>query len=80
MKVLSYIASLLCLYLMVQAWGFLWNTHFLLPIGILVAVLALVIVILVTAEDRKKARSDRIFEAMCDQLDRQERFRGETRE
>ena len=69
MKTLSYVASLLCLYLMVQAWAFLWNIHFLLPIGILMAVLALVMVILVTAEDRKKARTDRIFEEMCDRYD-----------
>ena len=78
MKVLTYLASLLCLYLMVQAWVFLWNIHFLLPIGILMAVLAIVMVILVTAEDRKKARSDRTFEAMCDQYDRQERSQGES--
>jgi hypothetical protein len=44
----------------------------------LMAVLAIVMVILVTAEDRKKARSDRIFEAMCDQYDRQERSKGES--
>ena len=68
MKVFSYVVSLLCLYLMVQAWSFLWVIHFLLPIGILVAALAIVLVILVTAEDRKKAQSDRIFEEMCDQL------------
>lgn len=78
MKVLNYLASLLCLYLIVQAWVFLWNIHFLLPIGILMAVLAIVMVILATAEDRKKARSDRIFEAMCDQYDRQERSKGES--
>ena len=76
MKTLSYVASLLCLYLMVQAWVFLWNIHFLLPIGILMAVLAIVVVILVTAEDRKKARIDRIFEEMCDQYEREQRRRG----
>ena len=73
MKVLSYIASLLCLHLMVQAWGFLWDIHFLLPIGIIVTMLAIGMVMLVTAEDRKKARSDRIFEEMSDQYERQER-------
>ena len=31
MKVLSYLASLLCLYLVVQAWDSLWDIHFLLP-------------------------------------------------
>jgi hypothetical protein len=72
MKVLSYIASLLCLYLMAQAWGFLWDIHFLLPIGIIVTMLAIGMVMLVTAEDRKKARSDRIFEEMSDQYERQE--------
>lgn len=73
MKVLSYAASLLCLYLMAQAWGFLRDTHFLLPIGIIVTMLAIGMVLLVTAEDRKKARSDRIFEEMSDQYERQER-------
>ena len=76
MKVLSYIASLLCLYLVVQAWGFLWDIHFLLPIGFVIAVLTIGMVFLVTAEDRKRARSDRIFEEMCDQYDREQRLRG----
>ena len=80
MKMLSYVASLLCLYLTVQAWVFLWNIHFLLPIGILVAVLALVMVILVTAEDRKKARIDRIFEEMCDEYDREQSLKGDLDE
>ena len=73
MKVLGYIASLLFLYLMAQAWGFLWDIHFLLPIGIIVTMLAIGMALLVTAEDRKKARSDRIFEEMSDQYERQER-------
>ena len=78
MKVLSYVASLLCLYLVVQAWGFLWDIHFLLPIGFVIAVLTIGMVFLVTAEDRKRARSDRIFEEMCDQYDREHRLRGDS--
>ena len=76
MKVLSYVASLLCLYLVVQAWGFLWDIHFLLPIGFVIAVLTIGMVFLVTAEDRKRARSHRVFEEMCDQYDRKQRRRG----
>ena len=49
MKVLGYIASLLFLYLMAQAWGFLWDIHFLLPIGIIVTMLAIGMALLVTA-------------------------------
>ncbi|MDB2557134.1 hypothetical protein N9X77_04110 [Luminiphilus sp.] len=77
MKVLSYLFSLFCLYLTVQAWSFLWDIHFLLPIGIVALILAVGIVFLVTAEDRKKARSDRIFEEMCDQYDLEQRLRDE---
>ena len=77
MKVLRYMASLLCLYLVVQAWGVLWNIHLLLPLGILVAVLAIVMVILVTAEERKQARIDRVFEETCDQFERQQRLKGD---
>ena len=73
MKVLSYMTSLLCLYLVVQGWSHLWSIHFLLPIGIVVAMLLIGMVFIVTAEDRKKARSDKIFEEMCDQLDKEER-------
>ena len=80
MKVLTYLVSLLCLYLMVQAWFFLWNIHFLLPIGVLMAVLAIVMVILVTAEARKKARIDRVFEEMCDEYDREQRLKGDLDE
>ena len=80
MKMLSYVASLLCLYVTVQTWSYLWNVHFLLPIGILVAVLTLVMVILVTAEDRKKARIDRIFEEMCDEYGREQRLKGDLDE
>ena len=76
MKVLSYAASLLCLYLVVQACGFLWDFHLLLPIGIVIAVLAMGLAFLVTAEDRKRARLDRIFEEMCDQYEREQRRRG----
>lgn len=80
MKILSYAVSLLFLYLMVQAWSFLWRIHFLLPIGIVVAVLAIVMVLLMTAEDRKKARSDRIFEEMCDEYDQEQRLRDDSNE
>lgn len=80
MKMLSYVAYLLCLYLPVQTWGYLWNVHFLLLIGILMAVLALVMVILVTAEDRKKARIDRVFEEMCDEYDCEQRLKGDLDE
>ena len=76
MKVLSCVVSLLCLYLVVQGWSFLWGVHFLLPISIVIAVLVIGMVFLVTAEDRKKARSDRIFEEMCDRYDRAQRRRG----
>ena len=69
MKVISYVASLLCLYLVFQGWSFLWGIHFLLPIGILVTMMATGMVFMVTAEDRKKARSHRIFEEMCDRYD-----------
>ena len=71
MKVLSYMVSLCCLYLMAQAWGFLWDIHFLLPIGSVVAALAVGMVLIVTAEARKKARIDRVFEETCDQYDRE---------
>ena len=30
-------------------------------------------ILVVTAEDRKKARSDRIFKEMCDRCDKEER-------
>ena len=76
MKVLSYVPSLLFLYLVVQTWSFLWDFHFLLPIGIVIAVLAMGMAFLVTAEDRKSARLDRIFEEMCDRYDREQRLRG----
>ena len=69
MKILSYGVSLFYLFLIVQAWRFLWDIYFLLPIGILVAMLATFMVVLVTAEDRKRARSDRIFNKMCDHYD-----------
>ena len=46
---------------MFQGWSFLWGIHFLLPIGIVLGVLAIGMVFIVTAEDRKKARSDKIF-------------------
>ena len=73
MKVISYVVSMFCFYLVVQGWGFLWNVHFLLPISIVLAMVVIGMVFIVTAEDRKKARSDRIFEKMCDQYERQER-------
>jgi|DEB0MinimDraft_6_1074348.scaffolds.fasta_scaffold12751_4 F0F1-type ATP synthase assembly protein I len=69
MKVISYVASLLCLYLLFQGWSFLWDIHFLLPLGILVAMLTTGMVFIVTAETRKKARSHRMFEEMCDRYD-----------
>ena len=80
MKVISYIASLFCLYLLVQGWSFLWNVHFLLPIGIVLAMIVIGIVFIVTAEDRKKARTDRVFDEMCDQYDREQRVRGDLDE
>ena len=67
MKVFNYLISLFCLYLVARAWFFFWDIHFLLPIGIVVTMLAIGMVFLVTAEDRKKARTDRIFEEMCDE-------------
>ena len=78
MKVISYIASLICLYLLVQGWSFLWNVHFLLPIGVVLAMVVIGMVFIVTAEDRKKARTDRIFEEMCDEHDREQRLRGDS--
>ena len=80
MKVISYIASLFCLYLLVQGWSFLWNVHFLLPIGIVLAMVVIGMVSIVTAEDRKRARTDRIFEEMCDEYDREQRLRGDSNE
>ena len=80
MKVISYVASLLCLYLVFQGWSFLWGIHFLLPIGIVLSLLAIGMVFIVTAEDRKKARSDRIFEQMCDQYEREQCLRDESDE
>ena len=52
MKAISY-ALLLCLYLMAQGWSFL-ELHFLLPIGIVLTMVAIGMVFIVTAEDRKK--------------------------
>ena len=69
MKVFNYLISLFCLYLLVQGWSFLWNVHLLLPIGIVLAMVVIGMVLIVTAEDRKKARTDRIFEEMCDRYD-----------
>lgn len=69
MKVFSYLISLFCLYLVVQGWNFLWEIHLVLPLGILVAMLVIGMVVIVTAEDRKKARSDRIFEEISNQYD-----------
>ena len=61
MKAISYVASLLFLYLVFQGWRFLWDIHFLLPLGILVTMLTAGVVFILNAEDRKKTRSDRIF-------------------
>ena len=80
MKVISYIAYLFCLYLLVQGWSFLWGIHFLLPIGIVLALLAIGMLFIGTAESRKKVRSDRIFEEMCDEYDREHRVRGDVDE
>ena len=80
MKVFSYVASLLFLLLLAQVWSFLWGVHFLLPIGIIIAVLAIVMVFLVTAEEIKKARIDRIFDETCDQYERQQHLRGDSDE
>ena len=80
MKVISYVVSLLCFYLVVQGWSFLWNVHFLLPIGIVLAMVVVGMVFIGTAENRKKARSDRIFEEMCDEYDREQRLRGDADE
>ena len=79
MKVISYVASLLCLYLVFQGWSFLWNVHFLLPIGIVLAMVVIGMVFIVTAEDRKQARSDRIFEEMCDRYDEEKRSEEKAR-
>ena len=73
MKVLSYMVSLFCLYLVVQGWSVLWSIHFMLPIAIIATMLFLTMLWIVTAEDRKKARADRIFEEMCDQYEKEER-------
>ena len=35
-------------------------------------------VFIVTAEDRKKARTDRIFEEMCDEYDGEQCLRGDS--
>ena len=51
--------------------------HFLLPIGIVLAMVVIGMVFIVTAEDRKKGRTDRVFEEMCDQYDREQRLRGD---
>ena len=72
MKVLSYMVSLFCLYLVVQGWSVLWNIHFMLPIAIIATMLFLTMLWIVTAEDRKKARADRVFEEMCDQYEEEE--------
>ncbi|MDC6458718.1 hypothetical protein PQY66_00075 [Luminiphilus sp.] len=72
MKVLSYMVSLFCLYLVVQGWSVLWSIHFMLPIAIIATMLFLAMLLIVTAEDRKKARADRIFEEMCDQYEEEE--------
>ena len=72
MREVSYAVSLLCLYVVVHGWSFLRGVHFLFPIGIVVALLAIGVMFIVTAEDRKKARSDRIFEEMCDQFEKEE--------
>jgi hypothetical protein len=72
MKVLSYMVSLFCLYLVVQGWSVLWSIHFMLPIAIIATMLFLAMLRIVTAEDRKKARADRIFEEMCDQYEEEE--------
>jgi ABC-type sulfate transport system permease component len=69
MRVISYVFSLLCLYLVFKGWSFLWNVHFLLPIGIVLAMVVIGMAFIVTAEDRKKARIDRMFEEMCDRYD-----------
>ena len=47
MRVISYVASLFCLYLVVWGWSFLWGIHFLLATGI---------VLIVTAADRNKVQ------------------------
>ena len=55
MKAISYVASLLCLYLVLQGWSF-WSIHFLLPIGIVLSVLAIGMVFIFT---RRIAESSR---------------------
>ena len=56
----------------------MWNVHLLLPIGVVLAMVVIGMVFIVTAEDRKKARTDRIFEEMCDEYDREQRLRGDS--
>lgn len=80
MKILSYVVSLFCLYLVVQGWGVLSSIHFMLPVATIATLVFLTMLWIATAEDRKKARSDRIFEEMCDQYDREQRLRDEPNE
>ena len=79
MKVISYVVSLFCFYLVIQGWNFLWHVHFLLPIGIVLAMVVIGMVFIVTAEDRKRARTDRIFEEMCDRYDEEKRSEERVR-
>ena len=71
MRVVSYAVSLLCLYVVVHGWSFLRGVHFLFPIGIVVALLAIGVMFIVSAEDRKIGRSDSIFEDMCYQFEKE---------
>ena len=73
MKVLSYMVSLFCFYLVVQGWSVLWSLHFMLPVAIIATMLFLTMLWIVAAEDRKKARADRIFEEMCDLYEKEDR-------
>ena len=74
MSTLSYAVSLLYLYPL-QAWSMLWEVHFLLPIGIVIAVLAIGTAFILTAEDSKATRADRNCEKVGDQLEKEERDR-----
>ena len=44
-----------------------------LPIAIIATMLFLTMLWIVAAEDRKKARADRIFEEMCDLYEKEDR-------
>ena len=54
----------------INGWRLFMEVHVLLPIGLLLSVFAVAVIFAATSDERKRARSDRIFNEMCDEEER----------